>query len=330
MKSRHFIIAAVFALAISAFCSCDETEPLPAISGKAGEIEVISTKAQWESEAGNAIREVLAADFPFTPQKEPLYRLFNVPPENFNKVFKSHRNLLYFNISDTCQTARMSLRRNIWAQPQTMLTIYAPDEQGISQFISENAKQITEIFEVAERNRVISNAMQFENKGLGQTVQAMFGGSPYFPTNYTKKMQTDDFVWVSYETTFTTQGIFIYKFPYEGTAQFTPEYLIAKRNEFTQKNVPATREGSYMIANPVVTPGFFQKSYNDRKFYEIRSLWETHNDYMGGPFVSDAFLSTDGKNVIVAEGFVYAPKYDKRDLLRQLEAIIYSWHWGKE
>ncbi len=329
MNTRHFIIAAVFALALSALCSCDETEPLPAISGKAGEIEIISTKAQWESEAGNAIREVLAADFPFTPQKEPLYRLFNVPPENFNKVFKSHRNLLWFNISDTCQTARMSLRRDVWAQPQTLLTIYAPDEQSVSQFISENAKQITEVFEVAERNRVIENSMRFENKGLGQTVSALFGGSPYFPTNYTKKMQTDNFVWVSYETTFTTQGIFIYKFPYEGTSQLTPEYLIAKRNEFTEKNVPATREGSYMIANPVVTPGFFWKSYNGRRFAEIRSLWETHNDYMGGPFVSNAFLSPDEKYVIVAEGFVYAPKYDKRDLLRQLEAIIYSWHWAE-
>ena len=47
---------------------------------------------------------------------------------------------------------------------------------------------------------------------------------------------------------------------------------------------------------------------------------------MGGPFISDAFLSADGKNVIVIEGFVYAPKYDKRDYLRQVEAIIYSWH----
>ena len=140
------------------------------------------------------------------------------------------------------------------------------------------------------------------------------------------KKRTQDFVWISYETTYTTQGIFIYKVPYKGEQQFTPEALVAKRNEVMKENVPASLEGSYMITNPVIQPGYWQKTYKGREFTEIRSLWETQNDYMGGPFISDAFRSSDGKDVIVIEGFVYAPKYDKRDYLRQVEAIIYSWH----
>ncbi|MBQ2598518.1 MAG: DUF4837 family protein, partial [Bacteroidales bacterium] len=133
-------------------------------------------------------------------------------------------------------------------------------------------------------------------------------------------------VWISYETTYTTQGIFIYRFPYTGEEQFTLEALVAKRNEVSKENVPGPTEGSYMIINPVLTPGYWEKTYRGRTFTEIRSLWETQNDFMGGPFISDAFRSADGKDVIVIEGFVYAPKYDKRDYLRQLEAIIYSWH----
>ena len=104
------------------------------------------------------------------------------------------------------------------------------------------------------------------------------------------------------------------------------EELVKKRNEVMKENVPGSNEGSYMITNPVITPGYWKKSYKGREFTEIRSLWETQNDYMGGPFISDAFRSSDGKDVIVIEGFVYAPKYDKRDYLRQVEAIIYSWH----
>ena len=101
---------------------------------------------------------------------------------------------------------------------------------------------------------------------------------------------------------------------------------MAKRNEVMKENVPGSLDGSYMITNPVIQPGYYQKNYKGRDFTEIRSLWETQNDYMGGPFISDAFRSSDGKDVIVIEGFVYAPKYDKRDYLRQVEALIYSWH----
>ena len=48
---------------------------------------------------------------------------------------------------------------------------------------------------------------------------------------------------------------------------------------------------------------------------------------MGGPFVSHSFYSPDGEDIIVAEAFVYAPRYDKRQYLRQVESLLYSWEW---
>ena len=69
------------------------------------------------------------------------------------------------------------------------------------------------------------------------------------------------------------------------------------------------------------------KRYKGLEFAEVRGFWEVYNDYMGGPFVSHAFYSKDGQNVIVLQAFVYAPKYDKRQYLRQVESIIYSFEW---
>ena len=65
-------------------------------------------------------------------------------------------------------------------------------------------------------------------------------------------------------------------------------------------------------------------------FVEARGLWEVYNDFMGGPFVSHSFYSKDGRYIIVLDGFVYAPKFDKRQYLRQVEAIMYSFEWEKE
>ena len=331
MKATSLLkITVVAALALAA-CSCtqrDKHPSLPAISGKAGEIAVVATKAQWEAEPGTAIRSVLAADFPYLPQREPLYRLFNVPFENFNKIFKVHRNILHVQIADTCSTY-VKVVNDVWASPQTVVMLSAPDELTAAQFVTENSEKLCAIFRKAEMDRVIINSMQYENKGLGESVARIYGGTPYFPSTYSLKKQAQDFTWISYETSFTNQGIFIYKFPYTGEEQFSAENLVAERDAVLKENVPATTEGSYMITNPNIIPGFEWKEYGGRKFAEIRSLWDTYNDFMGGPFISDAFLSEDGKDVIVIEGFVYAPKYAKRDYLRQLEGIIYSWHWNK-
>lgn len=334
MKTRAFFkLTVICALASGILAACSSTEGkkanLPSISGKVGEIGVIASKAQWEADPGSAIRSVLAAEYPYLPQREPYYRLFNVPEESFNKVFRVHRNLLRLIINDTCSTS-MTLHRDIWAAPQTMLTIMAPDDYTASEYINAHTREIRNVFESAERDRVISNAITFQNSSLVKVVGSAFGGSPYIPKDFSLKKQTPGFYWISNETTFTNQGIFIYKFPYRDESQFTANYLIAKRDEVMQINVPATTEGSYMITNPSITPGFEWKTIGDRRCAEIRSLWDTHNDFMGGPFISDAFLSKDGREIIVIEGFVYAPSKDKRDLLRNLQSIIYSWHWTEE
>jgi hypothetical protein len=70
-------------------------------------------------------------------------------------------------------------------------------------------------------------------------------------------------------------------------------------------------------------------NYKGHAFAEVRGLWDVYNDYMGGPFVAHAFYSQDGKDIIVLLSFVYAPRYDKRQYLRQVESILYSFEWAK-
>ena len=45
---------------------------------------------------------------------------------------------------------------------------------------------------------------------------------------------------------------------------------------------------------------------------------------MGGPFVSHAQLDPSGQRVLVVEGFVYAPESNKANLIRRLEAALYT------
>jgi hypothetical protein len=47
-------------------------------------------------------------------------------------------------------------------------------------------------------------------------------------------------------------------------------------------------------------------------------------DMMGGPFVMHAFVNENTGMVIVVETYVYAPESNKRNLMRNLEATLYT------
>ena len=207
----------------------------------------------------------------------------------------------------------------------------AVDSDSALQLIKDNSEMILNTIEQAERDRIIANSIQYEERSLAPAVTKLAGGSPHFPTGYSLKKQTSDFIWIEYETTYVTQGFFVYRYPATGTADdFKVENIVAKRDEFLKDNVPGMFENTYMTTSDVTMPGLEYIRYKGRDFAEVRGYWEVHNDYMGGPFISHSFYSKDGKDIIVLEGFVYAPRYDKRHYMREVEAILYSFEWAGE
>jgi hypothetical protein len=320
------IFLAIFAGVL--ITSCKSTPKLmPSISGKAGEVVVVINKTQWESDPGIALRSILAVDQAYLPQKEPLFTLVNIPENAFASIFQSHRNLILVNITDKVKESKIVYQENVWAAPQIAITISAPDSKSAAEIILKEKDKLENALLQAERNRNIQNAKKYEEISLRNLVTETFGGSPFFPSGYNLRKKTDNFIWISYETTYVNQGIFIYKFPFTDSTAFSKENLIAKRNEMLKQNVPGQLENTFMTTYLLQEPGIRWINYNKRSFVEIRGLWEVENDFMGGPFISHFFLDKDGQNIIGLEAFVYAPRYPKRNYLRQVESIIYSFEF---
>ena len=227
MNMKHILVSLAALLVLVTACGPKKESSKPAISGAAGEIIVVITKAQWEGEAGSAIREVLADAYPYLPQKEAMFNLVNVPESGVNHLLRTHRNMLYLKIADTC-ACELKVRRDVWSAPQTMLIVSAPDAIAAAEFIRTNREAVVNTFEKAERDRSVANAKLYEDKGVRMTVEDMFGGSPWFPQGYSIKKQAEDFIWISYETATTIQGILIYSYPYTGNYQFTPTALLGR------------------------------------------------------------------------------------------------------
>ena len=88
-------------------------------------------------------------------------------------------------------------------------------------------------------------------------------------------------------------------------------------------NIPGSLEGMYVATdtNYVEVKNIAVKG---EYAFEARGLWYMKGDMMGGPFVSHARVDRPNGRVVVVEGFVYAPEKPKRDLMRQLEAVLYT------
>ena len=327
MKKILFTLACVLAV-----IGCKSTKALlPNVSGKAGEIVVVIDKNDWEGNLGTGVRDLLACDCPFLAQKEPLYSLVNVPPGSFGDLFKVHRNIVLFTIRESVDSVGVMYRHDVWASPQCLVQISAHNAEDAAKLLEENGKAITGFIEQAERDRVIRNSIRYEERSIAEKVAPVFGGSPHFPTGYKLKKLTSDFAWIADEKQYTIQGILIYKCPATGAEdELSVDNIVARRNKVLKDNVPGMFENTWMTTGTYMPPTIEFFRYRGRDFAQVRGLWEVENDYMGGPFVSHSFYSKDGEDVIVAEAFVYAPKYDKRQYLRQVESILFSWEWNKD
>ena len=332
---KRILTYLAFALAALTVISCSESKRrqalLPNISGKAGEVIVVIDKGQWEGAVGTVLRDTLACDYPYLPQREPLFTLINVAPVGFTQMFQLHRNIVIVNIKPDVTEPGIIYRNDVWARPQCVIRINAADADTAIQLIKDDSKKIVATLEQAERDRVIANAKKYEELSLAPEVAKMAGGSPHFPSGYKLKIKTDDFIWIEYNPQYVTQGILIYKYPVvEGEQMMDLDNILENSNEMLKKNVPGMFDNTYMTTSSIVRPSIEYKRFKGLDFAEIRGLWEVQNDFMGGPFVSHAFYSQDGKDVIVLQAFVYAPKYDKRHYLKQVESVIYSFEWAKE
>lgn len=312
-----------------ALCSillgCSDRVPIKkTVTGKAGEIIVVSDKASWEGEVGNALRNVLAIDYPMLPQREPAFNLINIQKNAFNDLFKSHRNLIITNIDKDITSNGITLERDKWAKPQILVYIDAASQKAAAELIDSNKELIFNAIDQIEKDRIIRNSKKYEEKKLREIVREMFGVSLYFPNGFALKKSVNNFIWIACEATYVNQGVLIYTIPCKEGKKPDLEEITQRQNEVLKENVPGMFDGSYMTIANGEKPILKNYKYKGKEFTEVRGFWEVVGDYMGGPFVEHILPTDNPSKLLVVQGFVYAPKYKKRNYLRQVEAILYS------
>lgn len=328
---------------------------LPHSIGNMGELVVAADGKLFEGTMREVLDSVLDVPQPYFFNVEGFFRIKDTRPALFQEVTKSYHTLWIvkvegdnfetrtlpapFNIlSDSLRRindtlpVRTYLKKNIWAYPQQVLFIYAKSHKDLYDYFFNNKKMLLSqtlkmemesgvVKMEAEKQDTISRFLG-DKFGFSLAVPQKFRIAKYEETSNKRK-----FAWLRRETPNIGQSIIVYTQPYTDTLQLVPEEIVLSRDSVTEMHIPGDVEGSFMTTE--LSFPFYNNVMQFAGMYavQMRALWRTENAFMGGPFYSITMVDTKHKQLLTVEGFVYCPRYDKTQYIRQLEAIIKTFKW---
>lgn len=254
-------------------------------------------------------------------QYEPLYSLYQAQPGAFSNLLKQFRNLLFYRTGPEYAEPSIKAEYNKWAENQIVINITGPDNAATVAYMDQHRGALQKFFDTEEQKRFISRANRYVDREIQKEVFDHVGVMINIPQGYKIRSKHPDFIWISYELPLISQGIIIYKYPLDSRNTFTPEYLYERRNEFVSL-IPGPTEGSYMSTSDVFIPEVTQTYFpDDRLWFMTQGFWDVAGDFMGGPFTSYSTVNATTREVVTIDTYVFSPKYDKRNYVRQLQSI---------
>lgn len=311
--------------------SCDWTSSSPVASlrratGWPFEIVVVMEKDAWNGEVGELLQEQLRTPVPALPQPaEASMRITYSEPSGFSGLLRYVRNILIVTV-DPNRYTKVGTKEstNEWATGQSIVNLYAPNTAALTEYLLLNGGQLVNHFNRVERDRWVVGLSKSHSAWINEKLKSRFGISLFVPEDMSASKDTTDFFWGSNNANRGRTDILVYSFPYTTQEVFTEDYLVAMRDSVLKRNVPGSFPNSYMKTEKRFELSYEPITYHGEYCGVLRGLWCMEGDKMGGPFISHAVLDKKKQRVIVAESFVYAPESKKANLIRRMEAALFT------
>ncbi len=349
MKYSIFIFIALLAL----LTSCNEknkSEYLPKATGKPGEIVLIVDSIQWKGKLGSELKNIFRAPVPGLPQDEPMFTVIWAHPERNMRLLTQLKNIVYVFTLDQNTRGSRRLREGIspetlkriqqdtsfflstikdeFAKGQEVMYLFSATEENLIQQLKKNGQKIIDYFNNLEKERLSKNLFNKQStEGVTASLRREQKIEISIPSTYKLADKQQDFIWLRKIEPDTDKDIFITWKPYESEYQFLPDSIIAWRDATAKKYLfedPKNPISYLVIEREDADVSSKQVSVNNHFAMEIRGLWRTNNRTMGGPFLGYAIADEPQGLIYYIEGFAYAPGKDKREFMRELETILWS------
>lgn len=316
--------------------ACDErSRRLPNSGGGQEELLVVMDKGHWEGPPGAAVRAILEQPMVGLPQQERMFRVAQCQPKDFSSLLAVHHSVLYCDIG--ADSVVFESRRDVHARPQLLIRVGARNAESWIERWQEGALDAVKAFGLHQRERTAKRLRRERDDAMCAQLTDRLGITFDVPLGYRVRELAEDFAWLQRDRIMTgsglehnvIEGVLVHIHPYASDSTWSVPFLVQQRDSVTRASVPGPSPGSYMMVQRAfedldLMPTGGAVELQGRFAYLMRGLYGMHGAKMGGPFISLSTLDPEGKRVITVEGFVYAPQFDKRQYVRELEALLFS------
>lgn len=315
-------------IAISLLFSCGESgrkKVLPSVSGPTNELLVIMNTKLWQGAIGDTLKHFFQQEQIGLPQPEPMFDLINLPVSNFERDVKSHRNILVVEINPQLDSSIFVYKDSPWASGQKLFEIKAPSNEAFFKMFDEKKSMMMATYLKAERDRLIAIYKKSSNEKIFKLFKNKYQLLLNCPNGYNVNKSDENFTWLSSETSVDSKGIVFFQERYEEEGQMNYQVIIDKVNEILKSNIPGPLPNTWMRLDTKSPISSATYNYNNENYaVMMRGLWDVENDFMGGPFILNVVIDQEYGRILYMMGYVYAPEGTKRNMLRQVESIIFT------
>jgi len=342
IRNIAFLICGLMVSVIFNSCDGDKINAdmiKPKANKKLGDLLVVLDKRYWDGPIDELLNEQFG-DYIFTTPMpwDQEFDIKKIDPNGFNGMTNTDNTIMFFSINKESKSGHSSYVPPIkdrYAKNQIIFDVPSMTEENVLLYLERYADTIKKTIESEYLLKLTSrlknndeiNELLKQNHQLSlltPTGMKLIKSSSAFTMLEKIKIKKDDNG--DHEI---QKRIFIYSYPYNDEALFTQEKQINLRDSICKKYVKGRLENSYMTTakdkyRPIEST---VQIHNSNYSLETRGSWRVINDRMGGAFISVAIHDQSKNRIVTIEGNVYAPNFSKREFIREMEAIVYSYQF---
>ncbi len=284
-----FLLFVAFAL-----CGCNQQKRLPESIGQPYEVVL-------EGDTDSVVTRMLTADVPALPQSEPMFNIIQVKKGRLGGSYLLVRTRITVDVNPRHAGYAVKKSTDEKAAPQLILRIQARSVEELRKHL--DGEKLRKLIDRSELQNLASRIHR--NDTMQAKVKRLFGIGMKVPLDMNASKQGKDFLWISNNANTGMQSLLFMRVKgKEQNAKKTPGCLQQTVDSILRKNMPGETDSMYMVVPRLAE----------------RGLWEMKGDAMGGPYVMKTAVRKNEDIIVI--GFVYAPEMKKRNLIKQLEAVL--------
>lgn len=273
-----------------------------------------------------AVAEGLAAPMPSLLQSETRFKITQLPHSAVNQLVQRGTSILVLKIiPDSTYTYAA---KNVWAEPQLVVEIIAPDQQTLQNILRHGAEDLARRFEEHNLGILKRKMRKGAMNNVPAALQDLGVESMLLPKFANITLVKDNMVIMRYDTKKSLQYYVFTRRP-ATDLDLNPTTMTAARDEILANYFEGQQEGSHLATEPLVEPALQTMTLGDDFGMSMQGMFRTEGGFGGGPYMSLALYDEAQGEMVTVDCILFAPGSDKRKLLMEYEVMLRSLRLAK-